>query len=302
MNKRRFFLLIALCATFTCLPAQENEIEQNMFEQMRDGDKAVVVAVHVGAEDATSRQNIDRFNARMRQAYPDRDFREAWTSRSLIRQMSANGVTYIPTPDELFSQLKKDGYTHVLIQSSNIVNCHEMQFLRYTVEMEKGHFKQIRLGEPLLSDATDYEDAVKATAEAYGSKKEANVLICNGSAEVANPQYALLDYTLHDKDYTGWFVGTTNGYPSLESLMKQLKLQKVKKVHLIPFFFAIGEQNTNEITREWAQRLQKAGYKVTTEMRCLGDVDAIMDIFENHIRHAEKYRRYNAKELKMMTR
>ena len=297
---RLFILFIALCSTFTSIKAQENEIEQDMFEHMQEGDKAVVVAVHVGAEDAVSRQNIDRFNARMREAYPEYDFREAWTSRSLIRQMSSNGVTYIPTPDELFSQLKKDGYTHVLIQSSNIVNCNEMQFLRYAVEAERGQFKQIRLGEPLLSNAADYEEAVKATAAAYGSEKEANVLICSGAEDVGSPQYALLDYTLHDKDYKGWFVGTTDGYPSLESLMKQLKMQKVKKVHLIPFVFAISAQNTSDITEEWTQHLQKAGYKVTAEMHSLADVDAIMDIFERHIRHAEKYRKLTAKELKLI--
>lgn len=292
-------MVTIFCPSIT---AQVTEMEQDLFESMHDGDKAAIVAVHVGAGNAMAQQCINRFNERLRQAYPQCDFREAWTSRKLIQQMTTNGVSYIPTPDELFSQLKKDGYTHVLIQSSNIVDGLEMQYLRYTVDASREQFKQIRLGDPLLSDASDYEQVAQATAEAYGSSKEANVLMCDGTTSTADSQYAMLDYTLRDKGFSGWFVGTANGFPSLDSLIRQLKGHKVKKVHLIPFLFTTNTQSHTALTSEWAQQLQKAGYKVTTEIHGLGDVDAIIDIFINHIRHAEKYRRYSAKEIKLITR
>lgn len=275
-------------------------MEQHLLENRQDGDKVAVVAVHVGAADAASQLCIDRFNARMRQAYPQYDFKEAWTSRSLIRQASTSGLTRLFTPEELFAQLRKDGYTHVLIQSSCLVNDTEMQYLRQVAEEAKSQFKQLRLGEPLLSDAIDYERAALATAAALGSPKEANVLICCGTRGTEDAQYAMLDYTLRDQDLKGWFVGTADGYPSFDSLVKQLKIQKVKKVHLIPFLFAASKPDTSDILRTWAQHLQKAGYKVTSETRCLGDVDAILDLFEDHIRHAENYRRYSPKELKLM--
>ena len=124
-----------ILATNCCVAlAQETEMEQNLFETMREGDKAAIIAVHQGAGDAQSRLSIDRFNARLRKAYPNYSFYEAWTSRRFIQQMSVNGVSYVPTPDELFNQLQKEGYTHVLIQSSNIVNSADMQFLRHMVE------------------------------------------------------------------------------------------------------------------------------------------------------------------------
>ena len=299
----RFLTLLFIVFTIgTDIGAQEAEMEQHLFDTMRDGDKAAIVAIHTGAEDADAKQNIERFNAMLRKAYPTMDFREAWTSRSLIQQARSNGGSYIPTPDELFSQLNKDGYTHLLIQPSNIVNSTDMQILRHEVDAAKETFKQIRLGEPLLTDETDYEKALKATAAAYGSEKEANVLMCEGTYGSENAQYALLDYILKDQDYKNWFVATSGGYPSLDSLVKQLKKQKVKKVHLIPFMFATGSKATSAIAHEWAQQLQKAGYKVTTELRNLGNVDAIIDIFESHLRHAELYHRYSPKELKMMTR
>lgn len=298
--KRLLIIMLFFMACCIGALAQETEMEQDLFETMREGDKAAIVAVHQGAEDAQSRLSIDRFNTRLRKAYPNYTFYEAWTSRRLIQKMSVNGVSYVPTPDELFNQLHKEGYTHVLIQSSNIVNGADMQFLRHTVEATQPRFKHMRLGEPLLTDEQDYAEAAQATAEAFGSEKEANVLMCSSDVGPENAQFAMLDYALKDHDSRDWYVGTTGGYPSLESLIRQLKHQKVKKVHIIPFIFTANAQATNEMVHEWAQHLQKAGYKVTSEARCLADVDAIMGIFERHIRHAEKFRRLTAKEQKLI--
>lgn len=298
MNRLLFTLLVLLtaCAGYS----QSTEAEQDMFETMRDGDKAVVVAVHAGADDAASQQSIDRFNGRMRRAYPTYAFREAWTSREKIRQLASNGVSIMPTPDELFVQLHKDGFTHVLVQSSNIVNGTDMQYLRHVVETTKEQFKQMRLGEPLLSDVSDYEEAARVAATSCGNAKEANLLVCDATSEAANAQYTMLDYTLHEKGFKSWFVGATGGYPSPDSVVRLLKSQKVKKVHLIPFVFAASRQELSAITDEWTRRLQQAGCKVTTEANSLDGMDAIIDIFERHIRHAEKYRKYTAKEMKLM--
>ncbi len=298
--KRLIIIIFTLIVGGVGAVAQETEMEQDMFETMREGDKAAIVAVHIGASDAQGRESIDRFNARLRKAYPDYTFREAWTSRELIQRMSNNGVSHIATPDELFGQLQKEGYTHVLIQSSNLVNCADMQFLRHTVEVAQTHFKHMRLGEPLLTDEQDYADAAQATAKAFGCEKEANVLMCSSDMGTETAQFAMLDYALKDHEFKGWYVGTTGGYPSLESLIRQLRHQKMKKVHLIPFVFAASTQATKTMAYEWTQHLQNAGYKVTAEVRCLSEVDAIMDIFERHIRHAEKYRRLTAKELKLI--
>ena len=37
-----------------------------LFDTMRDGDKAAVVAIHIGAEDADAKQNIEKFNGNSR--------------------------------------------------------------------------------------------------------------------------------------------------------------------------------------------------------------------------------------------
>ena len=108
----------------------------------------------------------------------------------------------------------------------------------------------------------------------------------------------MLEYTLHDKSDGKWLLAATNGVPSLSHLIKVLKMQKVKKVQLVPFCPEV----TNMMRNEWVKRLQQAGYKVTVESRCLSEQKGITDLFEQHVRHAEKFRRLNAKEQKIITR
>lgn len=288
-----FTLLLTCFAVTHPAMAQTTEMEQDLFESLREGDKAVVVAVHNGTLDGSAISTYERINQQLRQAYPNYAFREAWTSRSTFKQ--------VPTPDELLSQLLKEGCTHVLIQSSDLTDGLNMQCLRQTVEDVKGKFKHIRLGEPLLSNADDYEKAIQA-ATIFGQPKVVNVFVCADTDNGNTAQYAVLDYMLRNKDMKGWHVATIEGMPTFTHLLKQLKSEKAKKVHLIPFMLTSDNKAALEKLREWQEELDDEGYKVTVEMHYLGELDDIISIFANHIRHAEKYRRLTAKEQKLITR
>lgn len=297
----RIVLLFVFTLTSPSVCAQVNEMEQDMFESMKTEDKAAIVAVHLGATDTEEKNTIARFNDRLHKSFPECDFMQAWTSRSIISNWETSRDESFLTPDELLVKLEKDGYTHVLIQSSNITNNIEMLYLRYVVENAKPRFKQIRLGEPLLSDLEDYENVIKATSF-EGRNKEANILVCNDSGNDLNAQYTMLDYTLREKGKTDWFVSTIEGYPSFDSTLAMLKAQKQKKVNLIPFLFTTGTNVKNDISELFAKKLQKAGYKVNTTTKSLGEIDAIIDMFIDHAKHAALYRKFNAKEIKMQAR
>ena len=285
-------LLISLVFTQPTM-AQTVEMEQDLFETLREGDKAVIVAVHDGTLDGSAISTYERINQQLRQAYPNYAFREAWTSRSTFKQ--------VPTPDELLSQLPKEGYTHVLIQSSDLTDGLNMQCLRQTVEEMKGKFKHIRLGEPLLSSPEDYEKAIQA-ASIFGQPKVTNVFVCADADNGNATQFAVLDYTLRNKDMKGWHVATIEGLPTFDHLLKQLKSEKAKKVRLIPFLLTGDNKTALETLRKWQEELDEEGYKASVEWHYLGELDDIISLFCNHIRHAEKYRRLTAKEQKFTTR
>lgn len=266
--------------------AQET-MEQDMFESMKDDDKAVIVAVHKDTDSGIGKAGIDRLTLRLRELYPNYDYREACTTQGSM------GET--PDPDKLFTQLQKDGYTHVLVQPSCITKDLDMQYLRQMVETAKGKFKQMRLGEPLLSDLTDYQELAKMAINTFSVPKEVNVLVCNGNGE-DDASYMMLEYTLRDKSNGNWLLATMNGIPTLDHLIKVLKMQKNKKVHLVPF----NAEVNSTMRGEWTKKLQQAGYKITTETRTLIDQEGIINLFEQHVRHAEQFRRLTAKEQKLI--
>lgn len=292
---------MALWAVPFGVKADDDKVEQHMFEAMQKDDKAVVVAVHFGTSEASAQGTIDRFNARLRAAYPDCDFREAWTSRIIIKKLAKQGKNIL-TPDQLLSELEKQGYTHVLIQSSNIIDGIEMQYLRYLVESVKTKFKQIRLGEPLLHSIEDYEQALSAAMTAYGHEKEVNILVCHGSKGAINAQYTMLDYMAGAKGYENCYVFTIEGYPTLDNVVSTLNKQKSmkkKKLNLIPFMFVAGDHAKNDIAQDLPNELKKAGYQASATVHSLGEIDAILDIYVAHAKEAEKYYKYTIKELKM---
>lgn len=269
------------------ISAQTSEMEQDMFETMRENDKAVIVAVHKDATSGIGQQGIDRLNLRLHELYPNYDYREACTNQGKMGQAS--------DPDQLFSQLQKDGYTHVLVQPSSITNDLDMQYLRHLVETVKGKFKQMRLGEPLLSGLADYQEVANMVINTFNIPKQVNVLVCNGSDEESDATYTMLDYILRDQGQD-WFLATIGGHPSLDHLIKQLKNQKLKKVHLVPF----NAEANKMIGGEWIKMLQQAGFKVTAESNTMVEQEGIIHLFEQHIHHAEQFRRLTATEQKLL--
>ncbi|MBQ9361915.1 MAG: sirohydrochlorin cobaltochelatase [Bacteroidaceae bacterium] len=264
-----FFLLLT---TQLPLSAQSTEVEQDLFESMRQSDKAAVIAVHYGTCNEQQRQLcIERFNEKLRASFPDCTFREAWTSFPAVRQMKERGQTR-QTLTYVLDALCMEGYTHVLVQPSSITDGVEMDYIRHEAAIYTGKFKQLRIGSPLLSIPGDYEKAILATAAAYGQKKTANVLVVGGEDNENPSQFAMLDYMLRCKGYENWFVVAEEGFPETEYLQQQLKQRKQKKVNLIPFVFAADDDLS---VSKLKQTLEKAGYKVTLTPHALGEVDGI---------------------------
>ncbi len=303
MKKTLIGICLAMAAMMPLAMAAQSadEVEQPLFANMQGEDKAAVLAVHFGTSEASAHATISKFNDKLKAAYPNCDFREAWTSRIIIKKLAQQGKSIL-TPDQVMSELKKLGYTHVLIQSTNIIDGIEMQYLRYLAESEKSSFKQIRVGEPLLTTTDDYRQAIKATLAAYGKENEINILVCHGSKDAKNAHYTMLDYMLGDMGYSNAYVATIEGYPSLESVISKLNKDKKKKkmhVNLIPFLFVAGDHAKNDIAVDLPEELQKEGYKASATMHSIGELDTILDLIVSHAKHAEKYYTYSIKEHKM---
>jgi|SRR5574344_60134 len=283
-----FSILLWFCMA-AVLPAQES-MEQDMFDTMSEGDKAVVVVVHKNADGDLGQEGIRLFEAKIQSAYPNCDFRQACTTQGAIAD--------IPSPDELLGLLNKDGYTHVLMQTSDLFEGTDMQYLRQIVETAQGDFKHLRLGEPLLYDLSDYEELAKFIIKDFSQSKEAGILVCQDAEGQFTPAYTMLDHVLREESSQNWFVVNLNGKPSFTSLIKQMKAYKIKKVHLLPF----NAKASEAIQAKWRKEFEKEGLKVTVAPKRLSQQDAFLNLFLKHIQQAEKNRRLTAKEQKFILR
>ena len=139
-----FFLLVI---SLVCRAHDgENFVASDLFASLQPGDKAALLMVHFGTtHDDTRALTIDAINQKAKEAFKDVELREAWTSRIVMRRLKARGVEKL-NPIEALEKLKTDGYTHVLIQSTNIIEGIEMESLRKDVATMKSSFKEIRIG------------------------------------------------------------------------------------------------------------------------------------------------------------
>lgn len=298
-HKNILILLLTSLSFLFSLPmyAEGNFIESNIFNSLKEGDKAAVLMVHFGTtNDDTRIRTIEAINKKMAEAFPGTEVREAWTSRIVVYRLKKRGIQK-QNPDEALKQLKAEGYTHIIIQSSNIIEGIEMESLRKDIALWEKEFKEIRIGTPLLYSPADYEAVIDAVTK-KGAKEGATLLVGHGTYTPATAQYAMTDYMLKAKGFNNFIVGTIEGYPSFDDAAIQLKKSGVKKVMLMPFMFVAGEHAKNDIADDWKSQLEEQGYQVTVLMEGLGENPDIQNIFIDHARFAanHKYLEITAKK------
>lgn len=297
MRNKIIMILIMICSSVNIATAKTNFFESDIFEGMTSSDKVAILMVHFGTSHKETRaKSIDALNEKVKLAYPNIEQREAWTSRMIIRIMSKRGESIL-NPEEALQQLKKDGYTHVIIQSSNVIEGIEMESLRRDVLAAKNDFKEIRIGNPLLYTTEDYRAVVDALKEKQPAGS-ALILVGHGTYTPATAQYAMVDYIIRDKGYEAMHIGTIEGYPNFESMVSRLNNESTKKILLMPFMFVSGEHAKNDIDGDWREELTKLGYEVNVLLEGLGEIAAIQDLFLEHIEFATKNQMYDIVEKK----
>lgn len=297
MKKQVFIVLLFLVSVF--VRAQEgNFLSSDIRHSMLPTDKLAVLMVHFGTtHDDTRALTIDAVNSKIKPAYPDAEIREAYTSRIIIRRLKAKGIMK-QTPMEALQQLHTDGYTHILIQSSNIIDGIEMESLRREVADIGTLFKEIRLGTPLLYHPSDYEKTIEALVKHLPQKSDAVVLVGHGTYTPVTASYAMMDYMLKAKGYNHFHVGTIEGYPSFDDLLAGLKKSQARSLLLVPFMFVAGEHAKNDIAGEWKNELEKAGYTVTVFEEGLGQNPDIQELFAEHLSFIATHRQQDIMEKK----
>ena len=154
--------------------------------------------------------------------------------------------------------------------------------LRRDVERVRPFFDEIRIGTPLLYTVEDAEhvcDILVKRHAADAKKREHVVFVGHGTEGPATALYSQLDYMLEAQGHGNYHVATIEGYPTYETMLAKLKVQKAKKVTLVPLLFVAGDHASNDIAVEWKEALEKEGLTVGTAIEGLGEVPEIQDLY-----------------------
>jgi sirohydrochlorin cobaltochelatase len=120
-------------------------------------------------------------------------------------------------------------------------------------------------------------------------KKDAVVFMGHGTHHPADVYYAALNYHLHKLD-PNIFVGTVEGWPEIDDVMKDLKKGGINKAYLMPLMSVAGDHARNDMVgpeeNSWKSILEKQGIRCEPVLKGLAEYQEFVDIWLDHLKTA----------------
>ena len=222
-------------------------------------------------------------------AMPGREARRAFTSGMIIKKLRERDGIVIPNVSEALASLAEEGFGDVVIQPTHILNGEEFEKLRGMAQPYETRFERMAIGAPLLTEVGDYLDLASALIEEMPPLRADTAIVWmgHGTDHHSNSVYAMLEYMMHDCGRTDVFIGTVEGYPGIEEVLRRVKgSTDVKNVLLCPLMIVAGDHARNDLAGSepdsWLSRFSDGGYRTACRLAGLGESAAVRRIFVRH--------------------
>ncbi len=221
-------------------------------------------------------------------------------------------IIYVKNIIATIGDLIENGYQTIIVQPLHIYPGEEyLDVLSYvrglnsitTIKKKWMPIHKLVVGRPLLGTFgprydyhKDIEIAVKALKDDIELAKKKNaclVYMGHGNEFFPTSIYAETQ-KMFRKLYPDvqTYVGTVEGYPSLDDTLKALKHCKKKNVVLKPFMVVAGDHAHNDMAGpskdSWKNRIEKEGFNVIPVLEGLGAKRKIAEIYVQHIKDVAK--------------
>jgi sirohydrochlorin cobaltochelatase len=259
------------------------------------GKKPVILVVSFGTSYNDSREvTIGAIEQAIQKANPDYEVRRAFTSQIIIDKLKDRDGIEIDNVEEAFARLKKDGVKDLIVQPTHVMSGYEYDDLMKVVNAEKGNFKSVKVGSPLLTSDADYDAVIAAitavTAE-YDDGKTLITFMGHGTEHEANATYAKLQEKLTAAGKTNYCVGTVEAEPSIEDVVAAAKAGGYTRVVLRPLMVVAGDHANNDMAGDeedsWKTILQNEGFEVVTVIHGLGEIPDVCAVYVDHVKNAK---------------
>lgn len=256
-------------------------------------DRKALLVVSFGTSHAETREKtIGAIERDIAASFPEYEVRRAFTSGMILKVLEKRDGIVIDNVTEAMNRLADDGFREVLVQPTHVIPGDEYNDMVKAVAEFRDQFDEITIGTPLLYRTEDYQKVILAVIEQFPDlpEKAALVLMGHGTGHPINAAYAALDYQIKDMGYKNVFVGTVEGYPDLETVLRQVEAYRPEKVILLPLMVVAGDHAINDMAGEeedsWKNVFEKAGFKVSCVLKGLGELQPIRGIYLEHVAQA----------------
>ena len=294
-------LVLAIClagGVFAgCGGNQEAEAQDQQAQENAAGKKAILVVSFGTSYNDAREASIESVENKIKDNFKDYEVRRAFTSQMIIKKLKERDNLAIDNPDQALQKLKDEGFTRVVVQPLHIIPGEEYDEMRAVVAQYEDKFDELAMGRPVLYSKggedipDDYTIAVEALQEQLLKlgPDTAAVVMGHGTHHPANASYVCLQSVLGDM-WLNVYVGTVEGYPSLDNVMKKLEANQIKNVILMPYMLVAGDHAQNDMAGDeedsWKTQLKKEGYAVDVYLHGLGENPAYQDIYVQHVKDA----------------
>ena len=255
--------------------------------------KPVILVVSFGTSYTDNLDlSIGAVEADIAAAFPEYEVRRAFTAQTVI-DILGEGNMEIDNVTEAMDRLVADGVKKVVIQPTHVMNGAEYDDVMAEIAPYADKFEVMAVGKALLTSHEDYEaviEALLANNENAGSADIALVYMGHGTHHFANAAYSQLEGMMHAEGYENAFVGTVEGFPTLDVVQAQVAAYGAKKIVLMPLMIVAGDHANNDMAGDeedaWKVILTNAGYEVECVLEGLGQNAGIRAIIVEHIKAA----------------
>lgn len=251
-------------------------------------EKGIIVVSFGTSYEETRRLTIEAIENRIRDDFDDCLVLRAFTSEIIRKKLRTRDNLYIFNTKEALERMKGENIKDIYIQPLHIIEGHEYEkIVRQSKDFldENSEYK-IKIGKPLLANDSDYMQVVKSLG-LRDREDEATIYMGHGSDHEADISYEKLEKYIQDAGYKNTHIATVEGSKTIQDVLGLLG-QDIKTINLLPLMLVAGDHAINDMASDeeesWKTILESRGYQVKTELKGLGEIKAIQDIFIGHLK------------------
>ena len=246
-------------------------------------NEQAVVITSFGTSVSEARASITAVEEVLSAAASGNVYVRAFTSPTIRRILKERGED-VPSLTEALERLSADGVQRVIVQPTHLLYGYEYDKLKAEAEKFADRFESVTVGRPLLSDNSDIQRFAFHLSQDHPVEEGAVVVFMgHGTEHFANAAYPALQTALNLLGRKDIYIGTVEGWPGLEDVLRQLEPGGPRRIELLPLMLVAGDHARNDMAGDWKSRLEEAGYAVTCTFTGLGQLAWVQKMYQEKL-------------------